>query len=192
MASGTRPKLLLEAGLSRVTLSELTDEAVKELERRFAGDARVDCKMIDFTAAPLAEHSAAYAVNVLEHVEDDCAALTGAGRLVKRGGRVVVFVPAFPIAMSRFDSELGHYRRYTRGTLRAVFVAAGLEPEVMRYVNAPGLPVWLVWMRLLRRRPTDGLGLTAWDRFVVPVARALEQRIEPPFGQSVLGVGRVG
>jgi hypothetical protein len=110
---------------------------------------------------------------------------------VRRDGKVVVFVPAFPMAMSRFDLELGHYRRYTRKTLRATFVAADLEPEIVRYVNAPGLPVWFIWMRLLGRRPTEGLALSIWDRLVVPVARALEQRVEMPFGQSILGVARV-
>jgi hypothetical protein len=103
----------------------------------------------------------------------------------------VVFVPAFPAAMSKFDRELGHYRRYTRKSLREAFLAASLEPEIVRYVNAPGLPAWLLWMRFLGRRPTDGLALTLWDRLVVPMAQAVEGRIEPPFGQSVLGVARV-
>jgi hypothetical protein len=188
---GYQTEILLDAGLRHVTVSEPTLEGVAALRDRFAGDPRVDCKVIDFTDPPDGEHSAAYAVNVLEHVADDVGALRGAARLVKRDGRVVVFVPAFPIAMSKFDLELGHFRRYTRASLRHAFVAANLEPEVVRYVNAPGLPVWLVWMRLLGRRPTDGLALSAWDRFVVPVARRIESRIAPPFGQSVLGVARV-
>ena len=188
---GYQTEMLLDAGLRHVTVSELTLEAVATLRSRFAGDARVECSVIDFTDPYDAEHSAAYAVNVLEHVADDVGALRGAAKLVIDGGRVVVFVPAFPAAMSKFDRELGHYRRYTRGTLRAAFLAASLQPEVVRYVNAPGLPVWLVWMRLLGGRPKDGLGLSLWDKLVVPVARAVESRIEPPFGQSVLGVARV-
>ena len=188
---GYQTEMLLEAGLRHVTVSERTLEGVTKLRDRFAGDARVECSVIDFRDPHTSEHSAAYAVNVLEHVADDVEALRGAARLVTPGGRVVVFVPAFPAAMSTFDRELGHYRRYTRKTLHAAFLAASLEPEVVRYVNAPGLPVWLVWMRLLGRRPKDGLALSLWDRLVVPVARAVEQRVEPPFGQSVLGVARV-
>ena len=187
---GYQTELLLLAGLRRVTVSEQTPEALLPLQNRFDGDRRVDCRVIDITAPPAGHHSAAFAVNVLEHVSDDVSALANATTLVRRGGKIVVFVPAFSIAMSRFDRELGHYRRYTRTTLRATLVAAGLEPEVVRYVNAPGLPAWLIWMRLLRRRPSDGLALRLWDRFVVPTARALERRVEPPFGQSLLGVGR--
>jgi SAM-dependent methyltransferase len=188
---GYQTELLLLAGLPRVTVSEHRSEAVTALRTRFAGDARVDYRVIDFTAPPVGEHSAAYAVNVLEHVEDDVRALTGAAGLVRGGGRVIVFVPAFPFAMSRFDRELGHFRRYTQKTLRTTFLAAGLQPDIVRYVNAPGLPVWFVWMRLLGQRPKEGLALTMWDRLVVPVTRAVEQRAEPPFGQSVLAVARV-
>ena len=146
---GYQTELLLTAGLPRVTVSEPTADGVRELADRFAGDPRVTCRAIDFTRPPQGEYSAVYAVNVLEHVADDVGALAGAAALVRAGGKVVVFVPAFPSAMSRFDRELGHYRRYTRETTHRAFVDAGLEPELIRYVNAPGLPLWFVWMRLL-------------------------------------------
>ena len=188
---GYQTELLLEAGLPRATVSEPTLGAVTALAERFADDDRVACRLIDVTDPPEADHSAAYAVNVLEHVAHDVGALEGAANLVRPGGKVVVFVPAFPFAMSRFDRELGHHRRYTRTTLRGALVAAGLLPELVRYVNAPGLPAWLLWMRLLGKRPTSGRALGVWDRFVVPSTRALERRREPPFGQSILGVGRV-
>ena len=188
---GYQTELLLTAGLRRVTVSEPTADGVRGLAVRFAGDPRVTCRTIDFTRPPPGEYSAVYAVNVLEHVADDVGALAGAAALVRAGGKVVVFVPAFPSAMSRFDRELGHYRRYTRETTHRAFVDAELEPELIRYVNAPGLPLWFVWMRLLGRRPSAGLALRLWDRLVVPVARAVEARVHPPFGQSVLAVGRV-
>jgi hypothetical protein len=38
------------------------------------------------------------------------------------------------------------------------------------------------------QQPVGGRALGFWDRRVVPVARALERRRKPPFGQSVLGV----
>ena len=81
---------------------------------------------------------------MLEHIEDDRGALRGAASLVRPGGRVVVFVPAFPFAAGRFDRAIGHHRRYTKATLTAAYEEAGLEVETMRYVNAPGLPAWFV------------------------------------------------
>ena len=98
---------------------------------------------------------------------------------------MIVFVPAFEFAMSRFDRAIGHYRRYTRGDLGRRFSAAGLTVVETRYVNAPGLIAWFVGMRLLRLTPREGLALRLWDHALVPITRALECRVAPPFGQSV-------
>jgi hypothetical protein len=102
-----------------------------------------------------------------------------------------MFVPAFQMAMSRFDHAVGHVRRYTRASLRAAMTEAGLGVERVQYVNMPGLPAWFVGMRLLRMTPGDGPLLRVWDRQVVPRARRWESRHRAPFGQSVLAVGRV-
>jgi hypothetical protein len=101
-----------------------------------------------------------------------------------------MFVPAFEFAMGRFDRAIGHYRRYTRKTLSDAFVRAGLRPESVRYVNSVGLPAWFVSVRLLGQEPREGLMLRAWDRGVIPAVRRIERRINPPFGQSVLGVAQ--
>ncbi len=45
-------------------------------------------------------------------------------------------------------------------------------------------------MRLLRRRPEAGEALRRWDSLVIPRLQRLEQRREPPFGQSLFAVGR--
>jgi len=110
---------------------------------------------------------------------------------VRPGGAVVMLVPAFPFAAGRFDRQVGHVRRYTKRTLRAAYETAGLTIEDVYYFNAPGLPAWFVGMRLLRMTPRDGLTVRIWDSVMIPVTRALERRLHPPFGQSVVAVGRV-
>jgi SAM-dependent methyltransferase len=188
---GDQAQLFLERGARRLTVSDLDTNRVAGLKLRFAGDPRVAVRHLDLTAAPTGDHSAALTVNVLEHIEDDLEALRGGARLVRPGGAVVVFTPAFEFAMSRFDREIGHYRRYTKAKLRERFTEAGLRPEKVHYVNAPGLIAWVSMMRLLSRRPQAGRALRAWDSGVIPLTRRLESRIRPPFGQSVFGVGRV-
>jgi SAM-dependent methyltransferase len=188
--TGTYAALWLDAGLPRLTVSDTEPAMVERLSARFAGDPRVSVRELDLLDAPEAQHSSVVALNVLEHIADDVAGLRAAARLVHPGGAVVMFVPAFRFAMSRFDRAIGHYRRYTADTLRAAFVDAGLEVEEVTYVNAPGLLAWTVGMRLLRMTPSEGIVLRSWDRLVVPAARRLEARRPPRFGQSVLGVGR--
>jgi methyltransferase family protein len=180
----------LAGGLERLTVTEADPQLLAALCSRFAGDDRVTVRHLDVTAAPESDHSALVAFNVLEHIEDDVGALRGAKALVRPGGAIVLFVPAFEFAMSRFDRAIGHYRRYTKSTLGSAFAGAGIPVEELRYVNAPGLLAWLVGMKWLRRHPREGIVLTTWDRLVVPIARRVESVQAPPFGQSLLAVGR--
>jgi len=61
---------------------------------------------------------------------------------------------------------------------------------VLHHVNLLGLLSWIVLVRLLKSRPKEGLLLTIFDRVVVPVLRAVESRVRPPFGQSLFLVAR--
>jgi SAM-dependent methyltransferase len=145
--------------------------------------------MADPDSAEL-RHSAAVAFNVLEHIPDHVAALRAMGDLVEPGGAVVLIVPAFPSAMSRFDLAIGHQRRYTRRSLGVALASAGLVVEQLRYVNPIGLLSWYVTVKALRMRPRNGPLLRLYDRGIVPVAR-LADRTKIPFGQSVFAVARV-
>lgn len=181
----------LDTGLPRITVSDRDPSRFAHLESRFETDDRVTVRDIDVFDAPRSSFSSLVAMNVLEHIDDDVAALRSAHTLLGPGGKVVMFVPAFPFAMSRFDRAVGHYRRYTVDSLDRAYRAAGLAPESVQYVNAPGLLAWFVGMRLMRMTPTDGPTVRLWDRAVVPVARRVERRVRAPFGQSVLAVGHV-
>ncbi|HVL97946.1 MAG TPA: class I SAM-dependent methyltransferase [Egibacteraceae bacterium] len=171
------------------TASEGDVQRLELLRARFAGDPRVRVRALLAPITENADHSAVVAYNVLEHIADDVEALRGFARLLASGGRVILVVPAFTFAMSRFDREIGHFRRYRRPDLVAALDAAGLRLVCLHYVNAPGLLAWTVGMRILRMRPAAGPALSVWDR-LVPAFAAVERWVPPPFGQSVFAVAR--
>ena len=176
----------------RFTATEADPDRLVQLKERLADHPSIDVRQMLLPASDAqGEYSAAVSYNVLEHIEDHVGALRSAHSLLRPGGAVVMFVPAFNFAMSDFDRAIGHFRRYTTKSLRAVYEQAGLEVERIHYVNAPGLFAWFVGMRLLKMTPKYGPTVKLWDAVVVPVARAVETRFRPPFGQSVFAVGRV-
>jgi SAM-dependent methyltransferase len=180
----------LDAGVQRLTLTESDRSRSAFLRSRFANEPRIDVRQIDILDPPEASYSSLVAFNVLEHIEDDVGALRASHRLLAPDSAVIVFVPAFMFAMGRFDRGIGHFRRYTKQTLRAAYKAAGLEVESIRYVNAPGLLAWYLTVRLLGWTPKDGFAVQLWDRTITRAARAAERRVAPPFGQSIFAVGR--
>jgi SAM-dependent methyltransferase len=88
-------------------------------------------------AAPLAARSVdlVVAMDVLEHVPDDAAALREIARLLTPGGLLLVTVPALPSLWGAQDAVNYHLRRYTRASLGAAFAHAGLPPPRMTYFN---------------------------------------------------------
>ena len=101
-----------------------------------------ECLLEECDQAELASHrfDTVYCSNVLEHIEDDVAALRTFRDVIVPGGKVLIFVPAIPAAYGPLDAELGHHRRYTKQTLGRAFREAGLPLLTLRYTNPIGLP----------------------------------------------------
>jgi hypothetical protein len=181
----------LDAGVPRITTSEIDPSRLAYLRNRFSQEPRVEVTSFDIHAPAKADHSALVAFNVLEHIADHIGALRGAHALLRPGGLVIMFVPAFEFALSKFDRQVGHVRRYTVPSMRTAMTEGGLDVVEARYVNMPGLLAWFLAMRLLRMSPGSGPLLSIWDNWVIPLAHRWEVKHRVPFGQSVFAVGRV-
>lgn len=90
---------------------------------------RVPLIRFDLLQCPLPEQSVDVLVmlNVLEHIEDDVAALRNAYRLLKPGGSLVIEVPAGPYLYDSYDSALCHFRRYTSTDLEGKLRSSGFN-----------------------------------------------------------------
>ena len=127
-------------------------------------------------------------LNVLEHVEDDGAALRALASVLMPGGRIILMVPAFQALYGPIDRNLGHQRRYTRSAIRALAANNGLRLRKIRYSNFIGFFGWWINAHVLKREAQSELQIAFFDRFLVPPISALERVIPPPFGQSLLAV----
>lgn len=81
------------------------------------------------------------ALDVLEHMEDDLAALREAIRLLKADGLLIITVPALPFLWGRQDIVSGHWRRYTRKSITSLLRRAGLVHYKITYFNTLLFPV---------------------------------------------------
>jgi SAM-dependent methyltransferase len=104
------------------------------------------------TALPFADASldGALALNLLEHVVEDVAALAELARVLRRGARAVIVVPANPGLYDYYDACLRHERRYGRGELAMKARAAGLQVVDRRWVGGLLYPAF--WLAKKRHR----------------------------------------
>ena len=138
--------------------------------------------------------------DVLEHLDDDAQALARASGLLRRGGTLVVTVPAHRYLWSPHDEINLHRRRYERPELRARLEEAGFRIQRLTYYNTLLFP-FIYAARLLRRQVTrrgdrrsdfrignDWVNDRLADLFASE--RALLKRLDLPLGVSLLAVAR--
>lgn len=133
-----------------------------------------------------------YSVNVLEHINDLDRALDGLQRVVRPGGAIFIFVPAFEMLWTSLDTEAGHVTRFTRKRLSAAIRNAGFEIEGVDYFDSLGFPA------ALGVRALEGVGLFRYnpgsvkfyDRVLFPVSQVLDIFLRKLVGKNLILVGR--
>lgn len=176
----------------RVLLTDTEPAYRAHLERRFGDLAHVRIRALTLPDLPPDLRGGVFdtvvCLNVLEHIEHDLAALIAMRDLVRRGGAVVLLVPAVPALYGQLDRALGHYRRYTPRGLRDVFGNAQLDVRHLEYFNLAGVPVWWLVGRVLKRSLLPQGSLRLYDA-LVPLFK-LERFVPWRLGQSLIAIGR--
>ena len=123
-------------------------------------------------------------LDVVEHIEDDVAALAAMTTLLKPGGKILIAVPAHQWLWSAHDVVNHHHRRYSKRTLARAIADAGLKPARLTYFNSLLFPLAAaarVAGRLTGRDDSDDS----------PPAKPLNALFETIFGLERYLVGRV-
>jgi len=131
--------------------------------------------------------SYAFTLNVLEHIEDDAAVLRDLYRVLEPGGRILIYVPAFPILYTSMDAHVGHYRRYRMAKLVDIVEQAGFEVKYKAYADALGFFATLA-LRLvddLEPAPLNPRMVRIYDRYLFPLSKALSIPLAKILGKNV-------
>ena len=75
------------------------------------------------------------ALDVVEHLDDDIAGLKEMNRVLKKGGKTLIFVPAFMWLWGVQDDISNHRIRYTKKQIVERLQSAGFEIERATYAN---------------------------------------------------------
>ncbi|MEO7797860.1 MAG: class I SAM-dependent methyltransferase [Opitutaceae bacterium] len=181
----------------RVLVLDDHEESLQRLRKRFSPEQvlRVSAQGI-----PLGNGSvdAITALDVLEHIEGDQAAVQEMARVLRPGGVGIFTVPAGMALWSDWDTSLHHFRRYDRAQLRQLFENPDWEILHVNYTNVVVYPVvWLVrkWRAWTKSPGTSRTEDKIPPRWLNGLLRAVfvnmgRWRLPFPFGVSLLLVAR--
>ena len=167
----------------RAVGADISRRAIQELDR--PGRDLVEVDLTRPLPGGIEPFEAVLALDVIEHLNDDQAALARLGELAGPGGWVVVSVPALPDLFTEFDAIQGHRRRYLPDRLRAAFEGTGLEVERVFWWGSWMVPILRRSRGEPRSRPGESaaevyrryLNLPPWPApLLFRAAFALEQR----------------
>lgn len=182
--TGTFTALMASAG-HRVTAVDINPSYVATAKARLATQDRVAVLAGDATSMSWdTRFDTVVLLDVLEHIEDDLGFLRRLAGCLAPGGRLVLKVPAGEWLYSPLDTAIGHFRRYSKKSLRRAFAEAGLRRGGERYFNAAGVPGWWLNGRVLKRTTPPQEQIRAFEA-IVPLLRAVEA-VARPFGLSII------
>ena len=144
-----------------ISLSDMRTEYCRLLEKEYAGRNnfrgvhQIDIVDPDFDvkyAHLLGKFDSVFALNIIEHVEDDDFAIKNCLKLLKNNSKLVILVPAFMYLFNSFDEGLGHYRRYNKKRLKQLFKKNNVEITAGRYFNFAGVLGWWFSGNILKKK----------------------------------------
>lgn len=129
-------------------------------------------------------------VNVLEHIEDDGAAIEALHRILKPEGALLLFVPALQFLYSALDHKHGHFRRYHLRQLEYKLNAHGFKIQDSRYFDIAGVLPWWLINTLGGKTHFNPALANFYDQYFIPITKFFERFISPPFGKNIIIIAK--
>jgi SAM-dependent methyltransferase len=191
---GTGHNLAMLGEFGEVDALELDDEARAVAEKRL-GRSVMSAPLPELAGVQRKNYDLIGAFDVVEHIDDDSAALASIAKRLKPGGKLVVTVPAHQWMWSAHDVVNHHKRRYSSRALRKLFEGSPLKLEAIGYFNSLLFPVAVAERLSSKLRGKDVADLTLPPAFlnaalekVFAAERYLVGRLPLPPGLSLFAV----
>lgn len=193
---GNISEFFIEDGV-KILLTDIRDNYCEALRQKFfnkpnlLGVENINIVDKDFDtkyARHIGTFDTVFALNVIEHIEDDNLAIANCKKLLAIGGNLIILVPANKWLYSSLDKELHHYRRYVNGQMSGIFKANGLTVKRSFYFNALGMAGWFTMGRLLKKKIIPSAQMKFYN-IIVPFAKLLDAVLLHRVGLSVIVIG---
>jgi SAM-dependent methyltransferase len=138
-------------------------------------------------------------LDVIEHIDNDYYFLENSLTYVKKGGLVIINVPALHSLFSKYDISAGHKRRYNKRMIRGLFKKCNIEEVSISYWGLSLIPIGIIrkiMLNFVRKEKVIYKGFETPNQSVNKILNwilAIENKLikSPNLGTSLVAIGSV-
>jgi SAM-dependent methyltransferase len=177
----------------KLIFSDLRDQYLEVLKAKYPKNPTLELDLVDsdFRTRYVnlqGKFDCIFAMNVIEHIENDRLALENINWLLKPGGSMFILVPAYMALYNGFDKILEHYRRYTLNSLISVLPESNIL-EKKFYFNSIGILGWYIFGTILKRRTISEGNMSIYN-LILPIVKVMDFLVQGKIGLSAIVVSR--
>jgi 2-polyprenyl-3-methyl-5-hydroxy-6-metoxy-1,4-benzoquinol methylase len=176
------------------TLSDLRKNYCSILSDKFPSNRVIQINLIEEKFEEtysdyLETFDSIFALNVVEHIQDDQLAIQNCKKLLKPKGILIVLVPAYQFLYNELDKSLDHFRRYNRASLNAIIHKNNLTLVKSFHFNFVGILGWFVSGKILKNKriPEGQMGLY---NSLIPFIKVIDFLVLNKMGLSVISISK--
>lgn len=166
---------------NKKVFSDVSPQYLDKLKEDFRSGSNIMVTHLDLNKknnANINENSfdSIFSLNVLEHIENDIAALNYIYDLLKPKGTLIILVPAHKFLFNCIDKYTGHYRRYSKKELLEKISKTQFTIKKTFYFNFLSILGWYVHGNLCKKNIINEHAFGFFNR-LVPVLQFIEKYI---------------
>lgn len=181
-----------------ILLTDIRDNYCEILKENFSGKTtllgvkNIDLVVDNFDVVykdEINQYDTVFALNVVEHIENDLLAIENCKKLLRNGGHLIILVPAYQALYNQFDKELFHYKRYIKPEVVSLFKQTNMDVLKSFYFNALGIAGWFVSGKLAKNQTIPSSQMSFYNKIVF-LAKFIDWVLFKSIGLSTVVVGK--
>jgi len=169
---------------TNITLTELDKKNIKRLKKRFKNSK---IKILSkFTSEIGKKFNTILYMNVLEHIKNDKKEINISLSKLNKKGYLVILVPAHNELYTKFDKEIGHFRRYKINFFKKLKLK---NSKIIKLQYLDCLGYFLYYLNKMFYKdevyPSESK-IFIWDKFFTPLTFFLDKFLNYKFGKNIL------
>lgn len=169
---------------TNISLTELDKKNIKRLKKRFKNSK---IKILSkFTSEIGKKFNTILYMNVLEHIKNDKKEINISLSKLNKKGYLIILVPAHNELYTKFDKEIGHFRRYKINFFKKLKLK---NSKIIKLQYLDCLGYFLYYLNKMFYKdevyPSESK-IFIWDKFFTPLTFFLDKFLNYKFGKNIL------